>query len=230
MPTLETIRAAVPATLRERLYTYVAAAVFLVSGLGYISNTVAALWAAVVTASITLAFALLHSTSPWRTALYGFLAPIAPLALWYSIGTETGWTAVLTFAALIFGVTKAAVNTSTTVVPVIVDESGVRVDGTPASSGLVPSALAVDIAEVAGRTSAEVRDALDEIYARGYAITADLDKIAAWGLPVWQWYAAEKKTAIGFLKNHQAVFATVDLIRAINRNIGDARDARDTEQ
>ncbi|MFF2123783.1 hypothetical protein ACFVXH_41380, partial [Kitasatospora sp. NPDC058184] len=108
MSTLDTLRDRIPAAAREQLYTYVAAGVLLIAGLGYLSDVVAALWAAVGVASVTLLFALLHAASPWRTALYGLLAALAPLALWYSIGTETGWAAVLTFAATVFGLTKAA--------------------------------------------------------------------------------------------------------------------------
>ncbi|QSE94203.1 hypothetical protein JWS13_39200 [Rhodococcus pseudokoreensis] len=116
MSTLDTIRHTIPAAARDRIYTYATAAVLMVAGLGYISQEEAALWVAVTGASIVLLFALLHSTSPWRTALYALLATLAPLALWYSIGTETGWTAVLTFAATIFGITRAAAKT-----PVVID-------------------------------------------------------------------------------------------------------------
>lgn len=112
MTALETIRNAIPAKLREQLYIYVAAGVFLLSGLGYLTESVASLWVAVGTASVTLAFALLHSLSPWRTALYGLLAALAPLALWYSIGTASGWAALIAFAATIFGLSKAASKTS----------------------------------------------------------------------------------------------------------------------
>ncbi|MGC0364821.1 hypothetical protein ABH922_002805 [Rhodococcus sp. 27YEA15] len=117
MAILDTIRAVIPATARTQYYTYVAAVVLLLSGLGYVAESVASLWSAAGIASVTLVFALLHSTSPWRTALYGFLAALAPLALWYSIGTATGWAAVLTFAATVFGITKAASNTIVTAVP-----------------------------------------------------------------------------------------------------------------
>lgn len=116
MPALETLRTSVPSAVREQLYTYVAAGVLLIAGLGYISDEVAALWTAVGLATVTLLFALVHSTSPWRTALYALLAAVAPLALWYSIGTETGWTAVLAFAATVFGITKAAGKT-----PVVIE-------------------------------------------------------------------------------------------------------------
>ncbi|RYE40730.1 MAG: hypothetical protein EOP24_39685 [Hyphomicrobiales bacterium] len=116
MSALDTLRDRIPAAAREQLYTYATAAVLLVAGLGYISQEEAPLWVAVVGASVVLLFALTHSTSPWRTSLYALLAVLAPLALWYSIGTETGWAAVLTFAATVFGITKAAGKT-----PVVID-------------------------------------------------------------------------------------------------------------
>lgn len=119
MAILDTIRAAIPASARVKYYTYVAAGVLLLSGFGVITDALAPLWTASGLASVTLIFALLHSLSPWRTALYGFLATLAPLALWYSIGTATQWVAVLGFAATVFGITKAAGNTATTVVPVV---------------------------------------------------------------------------------------------------------------
>ncbi|NKS62363.1 hypothetical protein GS966_19970 [Rhodococcus hoagii] len=120
---LDYLRRLIPATLREQLYTYAVAAVMLLAGLGYISNAAAALWTAVAGASVTLVFALLHSLSPWRTALYGLLAAVAPLMLWYSIGTEQGWAAVLAFAGVLFGITKAATNTR--VLGLVVDGSAV---------------------------------------------------------------------------------------------------------
>ena len=56
-------------------------------------------------------------------------------------------------------------------------------------------------------------------------MTADLDLIASWGLPVWEWLAVEKKSTLGYTKNHQAVFVISDLVRAIERNIGSTSSA-----
>ncbi|MBM4708712.1 hypothetical protein GS504_24475 [Rhodococcus hoagii] len=120
---LDYLRRLIPATSRERIYTYTVAIVMMLVGLGYLSNTLAALWIAVLGASVTLIFALLHSLSPWRTALYGLLAAAAPLLLWYSIGTEQGWAAVLGFAGVLFGITTAATNTR--VLGLVVDGSAV---------------------------------------------------------------------------------------------------------
>lgn len=130
---LEKIRALVPPAAREQYYTYAAAAIMLLAGLGYISQTLAALWTAAAGASITLLFALLHSLSPWRTALYGLLAAAAPLAIWYSIGSERGWVAAVAFAGVVLGVTKAAANTSTNVVPMVAWAETTPAD--PASDG-----------------------------------------------------------------------------------------------
>lgn len=106
----------------------------------------------------------------------------------------------------------------------------------PASTGLIASAFAFDLAEAADRPVVEVQNALDQIYARGHAVTSDLELIASWGLPVWEWFASEKKYSLSFTKNHQAVFVIADLVRAIERNIGSTPDAgrhrapSDTEQ
>ncbi|WP_064076708.1 phage holin [Prescottella equi] len=142
---LDYLRRLIPATSRERIYTYAVAIVMLLVGLGYLSDTVAALWIAVLGASVTLIFALLHSLSPWRTALYGLLAAVAPLMLWFSIGTQQGWAAALGFAGVLFGITKAATNTRVL---------GLVVDGDVASHHLqdVDEALnAVDGASSVGQ-------------------------------------------------------------------------------
>ena len=138
MSVLNTVRTAIPATTRAKYYTYVAAGVLLLSGLGVVTDTVASLWSAAGLASVTLVFAVLHSLSPWRTALYTFLATLAPLALWYSIGSATQWVAVLSFAATVFGITKAASNTATTAAPVAASNTTVIVgEGLDAAAALI---------------------------------------------------------------------------------------------
>lgn len=101
---------------------------------------------------------------------------------------------------------------------------------TPASSGPVSSAFAFDLAEIAGRSAVEVQDALDNIYARGYANTDDLNLIASWGLPIWQWYAKETYSTVGYARSHQVTFATADVVRAIERNIGGGSAERGSER
>ncbi|MFI2216518.1 hypothetical protein ACH47B_06495 [Rhodococcus sp. NPDC019627] len=111
MAVLDTLRGLVPASARDKVYTVTGGLVVLLAGVGLIADDVASLWAAVVGASVVLFFAVLHSTSPARSALYAFLATAAPLGLAYSIGTASQWAAVLTYAGLVLGVTKAAGST-----------------------------------------------------------------------------------------------------------------------
>lgn len=108
MGVLGTLRGIIPAEARDKVYTVTGGLVVLLAGVGVIAGDVASLWAAVAGASVVLLFALLHSTSPLRSALYAFLAAAAPLGMWYSVGTASQWAAVLTFAGLVLGVTKAA--------------------------------------------------------------------------------------------------------------------------
>lgn len=116
---LERARTLIPATARLQYYRIAVAAIVLLGGLGFISQSLLALWIAVAGASVTLLFALLHSLSTWSTAVYGLIAALAPLLLAYSIGTEQGWAAVITFAGIVFGVTTAASRTTTLAVPLI---------------------------------------------------------------------------------------------------------------
>ena len=111
MGVLGTLRGIIPAEAREKVYTVAGGLVVLLAGVGLIADDVASLWAAVVGASVVLLFALLHSTSPLRSALYAVLAAAAPLGMWYSVGTASQWAAVLTFTGLVLGVTKAAGST-----------------------------------------------------------------------------------------------------------------------
>ena len=69
MSMLDTVRAAVPAAARERLYVIAAAAVTLLASWGVIEVTTVPAWVALAASVVTLAFAILHSTSTLRTAL-----------------------------------------------------------------------------------------------------------------------------------------------------------------
>lgn len=112
------LRTLIPATARLQYYRLAVAVIVLLGGLGFISQSLLAVWIAVAGASVTLLFALLHSLSTWSTALYGLIAALAPLLLAYSIGTEQGWAAVITFAGIVFGVTTAASRTTTLAAPI----------------------------------------------------------------------------------------------------------------
>lgn len=156
-----------------------------------------------------------------------------------TLATTAALVSVLTsLASSNFGSTKGLPSLAPVRPAIIaIDETDDEVlPAMPASAGLIASAFAFDLAEAADRPVVEVQNLLDQIYARGHAVTADLDLIASWGLPVWEWYAAEKKSSLGYTKTHQAVFLTTDLVRAIERNIGSTpgagrhRAPSDTEQ
>lgn len=130
MAVLDTLRGLVPAGAREQVYTVVSAGVALFAGLGFITQGAAGLWVPAALAAVTLLFAVLHSTSTIRTAVYALLAAAAPLAVWYSVGTSTQWAAVLAFAGAALGLTKAAGRTPAVVDGDVVAGGRHRAEGT----------------------------------------------------------------------------------------------------
>lgn len=103
------------------------------------------------------------------------------------------------------------------------------------------SYLAHDIASISGRSELEVQNVLDAMYERGHAVTADLNVIAGWGIPIWQWIAQEMNATLAYVVGHHAVFELDAVVRSIDRHIGSAavvalaestakHAARDTEQ
>lgn len=110
---LDTIRTAMPAASRDKVYEIASAFIVLLAGVGVVGAQAASLWTATVVAVLALLYALIHSTSPWRTALYGVVAAVSPLATWYSLGSDQTWAAVVMFAAVVLGVTKAAAKSGT---------------------------------------------------------------------------------------------------------------------
>lgn len=108
---LDRVRAAVPPVWRERLYNGVGVAVTVLGGLGVVDDNAAAVVAQLVLAVVTLAFAVLHSTSSVRTAVYLVLAATqGVLGLW-SLGDGPVWSAVLSIAAAVLGTQIASGRT-----------------------------------------------------------------------------------------------------------------------
>lgn len=110
---LDTFRAALPASSRDRVYEIAAAAIVLLAGIGAVAEEAVPLWIAAATAVLVLLYALIHSTSAWSTALYGVVAAVAPLATWYSLGDGKTWAAIVGFAAVVLGTTTAASRSDT---------------------------------------------------------------------------------------------------------------------
>lgn len=113
MPVLDRIRSAIPAEARERLYVIAAAAVTMLASWGVVDAAAVPAWAALAAAVITLGFAILHSTSTVRTALYSLLLAGQGVAQLYGILTETQWASIGGFVAAILGITVAAAKTPT---------------------------------------------------------------------------------------------------------------------
>ncbi|OZC80545.1 hypothetical protein CH274_15355 [Rhodococcus sp. 06-418-5] len=116
MPTfLDRVRSTIPASARERWYVISGVIVTLLVGLKVLDQATAAAWSSVVVATITLAFALLYSTSPWRTALYGLLLAVQGIAQLYGILNGSLWAAIIALAATLLGTATAAAKTPTTI-------------------------------------------------------------------------------------------------------------------
>lgn len=84
--------------------------------LGYATDTTAAVVAGGALAVVDLLFALVNSTSAWRTALYSFAAALQPVGVLAGLGTNAQWAAVLAVAASLLGSGVAAAKTPAPVV------------------------------------------------------------------------------------------------------------------
>lgn len=108
---LDSVRNAIPASARGTAYAVVAAVAPALIAWGILDEVQAAAVVGVITAVVTLAFAILHSTSSPRTALYGLMAAgTVALAVW-GYGSPEQWAAILAIIAPILGVGVAAANT-----------------------------------------------------------------------------------------------------------------------
>ena len=63
------------------------------------------------TAVVTLAFAVIHSTSPWRQALYSLMAAVTVLMAYLGYGTDAQWETILATVAPVLGIGTAAATT-----------------------------------------------------------------------------------------------------------------------
>lgn len=127
MSVLDKLRSAVPASARERVYVIAAAAVTLLASWGTIDAATAPAWAALVASAVTLAFAILHSTSTVRTALYSTLLTVQGVAQVYGILSDVQWASIAGLAAAVLGLSVAAAKSPTPIsdghVTVSIDEA-----------------------------------------------------------------------------------------------------------
>lgn len=105
---LDTLRDRIPANSRGRVYTTAAALVTALVSWGILDNALAPAIVGVVGASITLAYALLHSTSPWRSAVYSLAVAVGPLAVAIGWGTNETWVAAAALVAAALGLNMAS--------------------------------------------------------------------------------------------------------------------------
>lgn len=108
---LESLRTTIPARTRGTAYAAIAALVPALIGWGVLSETVAAAVGGVAAALVTLAFAVVHSTSPIRTAGYGVAAAVTVLFAVLGWGSIDQWELVLAVIAPVLGIGVAAANT-----------------------------------------------------------------------------------------------------------------------
>jgi hypothetical protein len=108
---LTKIRSVIPASARERWYVVSGALVTFLASWGLLEASTAPAWIGLVTATITLLFAVLYSTSTVRTALYSVLLAVQGVAGLYSILGESQWAAIVALAAVLLGTGTAAAKT-----------------------------------------------------------------------------------------------------------------------
>lgn len=110
---METIKNAVPASARGTAYAVVAAIAPALIAWGVLDEVKAAAVVGVLTAVVTLVFAVLHSTSNPRTAVYLLLAALTAAMTAWGYGTETQWASILGIVGPALGAGVAAANAPT---------------------------------------------------------------------------------------------------------------------
>ena len=108
---LDSIRTTIPAGQRATWYAVAAALVTALVSWGVLDQAAAPAVAGVATAVVTLLFAVLHSTSPWRIALYSLAAALTVLATYLGYGTDAQWETILATVAPVLGIGTAAATT-----------------------------------------------------------------------------------------------------------------------
>lgn len=109
---LDSIRNTVPESARATWYAVAVAIVSALVAWGYLDQVYVAALTGVVGAAITLAFAIIHSSSPWRVALYGLMGAVGVLAVTLGWGSQVQIDAVLAIAAPVLGIGAAAATTT----------------------------------------------------------------------------------------------------------------------
>lgn len=109
---LNQIRHTVPAGQRATWYAVAGALVTALVSWGVLDDTAAPAVVGVATAVVTLLFAVVHSDSPWRMALYSLMAAVTVLMTYLGYGAEAQWESVLAVVAPVLGIGTAAATTT----------------------------------------------------------------------------------------------------------------------
>lgn len=110
---MESIRSVVPASARATWYAVASALVAALVAWGVLDDTAAPAITGVIISTITLIFALIHSDTPWRQAVYGVAAAVGVLGVYLGWGTEVQFDALLAIIAPVLGLGTAAATTNT---------------------------------------------------------------------------------------------------------------------
>ena len=108
---LDSIRTTVPANSRATFYAVAGAVVTALVSWGVLDDAAAPAVVGVATAVVTLAFAVIHSDSPWRQALYSLMAAVTVLMAYLGYGDTMQWESILAVAAPVLGIGTAAATT-----------------------------------------------------------------------------------------------------------------------
>lgn len=98
---------------RGTLYTVAAALVTALVVFGFIASTLAPAIVGLLVAIITLVYAIIHSESTIRTAIYGVCAATAGLFIGLGTLTDVQSESLLAVVAPVLGITLAAAKTPT---------------------------------------------------------------------------------------------------------------------
>nr|WP_053411706.1 hypothetical protein [Corynebacterium lactis] len=109
---MEKIRSIVPAGARLTWYAVASAVITALVSWGVLSEEAAPAVTGVVIAVVTLVFAIVHSTTPWRQALYAVAASVAVLGAYLGWGSGVQMDALLAVIAPVLGITTAAATTN----------------------------------------------------------------------------------------------------------------------
>ncbi|UYL88126.1 holin [Gordonia phage Evaa] len=106
--TIQKLRNAIPEKRREEFYRVVAGVTTFLLAFGVLDNQEAALWTQLGLATVTCLFALLYSTSAWRSAIYALAGPAGAVLMAYGLVGDQTWALVVAAVAQLFGITTAA--------------------------------------------------------------------------------------------------------------------------